>query len=202
MSITTPSSRVARIAAWAAAPAAPIASGIVVSQASYSAFSSTTSNPTSNWATGSVNLTDNDSDGVLFNASNVKPGSTDTRCIAVTSHGSLPSAVKLYASNVSSTNALGNYIDLTITQGTSTSSSFGDCGTFTPATSNATVYSGTLSGLSTSSSYASGLGSWAPTGASAETRVYKFTYSIDAAAPNTTQNSSATAGFTWEAQNS
>ncbi len=85
----------AKIAAWIAIPAALVASGIVVGTASYSAFSATTSNPTSNWSAGNVNLTDDDNNVALFTATGLKPGSTGTNCIAVTSTGSLPSTVKL-----------------------------------------------------------------------------------------------------------
>ena len=49
-----PSRRFAKIASLVAVPAAIAVSGLVVSQASYSAYSASTVNPTNNWATGTV----------------------------------------------------------------------------------------------------------------------------------------------------
>jgi hypothetical protein len=196
-----PTARTSRIARWAAIPLALLASGAVVATASYSAFSATTSNPTNNWAVGTVALSDDDANTAMFNATSLKPGSTGTRCIAVTSSGSLPSAVKLYGTNPATTNALSSSINLSVVEGTG--GSFGSCTGFTPLATGSSVYSGTLAAFgSTATSYASGLGSWAPTGEAAETRVFQFTYTVDPAAPNSTQGGTAAIGFTWEAQNS
>lgn len=190
-----------------------LASGVVVSGAlvtgsSYSVFSATTNNAPNSWSAGSVVLSDDDSGVALFSITALKPGATGTKCILVTSTGTLPSTVKLYTSQSSptyaTTNALAGSINLTITQGTGGTTS--SCSGFTPLGSNATVYSGTLAGFASSASgFATGLpaaGTWAPTGSGSETRSYQFVYTLDAAAPNTTQNGTATIGFTWEAQNS
>ena len=177
------------------------ASGAIVWQASYSAFSATTSNSANNWSAGTVALSNDAANTAMFTAANLKPGSTGTKCIAVTSTGSLPSAVKLYGVNPSTTNALSSSIDLTITQGTSGGSA--GCTGFTPLASGSSVYSGTLAGFaSAATNYATGLGSWAPTGSGSETRVYQISYTLDAATPNTAQGGTASIGFTWEAQNS
>ena len=197
MSRVTP--RAARLAAWIAIPAALVASGVVVSTASYSAFSATTVNPTSNWTAGSVALTDDDNNTALFNATGLKPGSTGANCITVTSTGSLPSTVKLYGTNASATKALDANMTLTVEQGTG--GGFGSCTGFTPATTSGTLYSGLLSNF-TASNFASGLGTWAPTGTASESRVYRFTYTVSSTAPNTVQGGTAALGFTWEAQNS
>jgi hypothetical protein len=195
----TPSVRSARLATWLAIPAALIVSGIAVSGASYSAFSSTTSNPTSNWQTGSVVLTDDDGDAALFTATNLQPGSTGSKCIAVTSTGSLASTVKLYSTSLATTKALSSYIDLTITQGTG--GTFGDCATFTPLATNSSVFTGTVADFGTVTTYAGGLGVWAPTGSGSETRTYRINYSVNANTPNTSQAGSASVAFKWEAQN-
>jgi hypothetical protein len=190
-----------RWAVLAAVLTGVLASGAVVWEASYSAFSASTTNPTSNWASGTVVLADDDSSTALFTASGLKPGSTGTKCIAVTSTGSLPSTVKLYGTNSATTNALSTYLNLTITQGTG--GTFGSCTGFTPLGSGSSVFSGTLAGFaSASTAFANGLGSWAPTGSGSETRVFQLTYTLDAAAPNTAQGGTAALGFTWEAQNS
>ncbi|MBF4606002.1 hypothetical protein [Curtobacterium sp. VKM Ac-1393] len=199
MSRVTP--RAARLAAWIAIPAALVASGVVVSTASYSAFSATTVNPTSNWTAGSVALSDDDNNTALFTATGLKPGSTGTNCITVTSTGSLPSAVKLYSTNAATTNNLAANINLSVEQGTG--GGFGSCSGFTPAATSGTLYSGTVAGFSTASTnYATGVGTWTPTGSASESRVYRFTYTVSSTAPNTVQGGTAALGFTWEAQNS
>ncbi|WP_375432296.1 hypothetical protein [uncultured Friedmanniella sp.] len=197
----TPSSRTATIAKIAVIPVALIASGLVVSQASYSAYSASTSNPTSNWSSGTVQLSDDDSNAALFSASNLKPGATGTKCIVVTSSGSLASTVKLYAASVATTKALASSITLNVTQGSG--GSFGSCTGFTPAATNPSVFSGTLESFgTTATSFATGLGSWAPTGTATESRTYQVSYTLAANAPDSTQGGTASVALTWEAQNS
>jgi hypothetical protein len=81
-----PSPRIAVVAKWSSVPAALVLSSALVWHASYSAFSATADNPTSNWAAGTVALADDDSSTALFSATNLKPGSTGTKCIVVTCH--------------------------------------------------------------------------------------------------------------------
>ena len=197
-----PSIRTARLASWIAIPAAVLISGLAIGGASYSAFSTTTVNPASNWATGTVALSDDDSNTAAFTATGLKPGSTASKCIAVTSTGTLASAVKLYGTSPSTTNSLSTYITLTVVQGTGGSFA-GGCASFVPLGSGSSLYNGTLANFGTSyTSYANGIGNWAPTGSASETRVYMLTYTVDSAAPNSTQGGTATIGFTWETQNS
>jgi len=200
-----PSRKVATIVSLVAVPVALAASGLVVAQSSYSAYSATTANPTSNWATGTVALSDDDNNTAAFTASNLKPGSTGSRCIVVSSTGSLPSAVKLYGTGAATTKALASDINLTITQGTG--GSFGSCTGYTPAASGSTVYNGTLAGFSSAATnFSNGLGTWNTTGTGAvanpETRTYQLTYSVRTETTNDTQGGTAAIGFTWEAQNS
>ncbi|BDI22860.1 CalY family protein [Herbiconiux sp. L3-i23] len=201
---TTRAIRTSRIIKWAAIPAALLLSGATIAQASYSAFSATTSNTGNSWTAGTVALADDDSSTALFttaNASNLKPGSTGVKCIAVSSSGTLPAAVKLYGTNAATTNALSSSINLSIVQGTG--GGFGSCSGFAPLASGSSLFSGTLANFATTyTGYSNGLGNWAPTGAATETRTYQITYTVDAAAPNTTQGGTAALGFTWESQNS
>jgi hypothetical protein len=200
-SAARPTARTAKIAKLAIIPLALIASGVVVSQASYSAYSATTVNPTSNWSSGTVSLADDDSNAALFSASNLKPGSTGSKCIVVTSSGSLASSVKLYATNAATTKALASSINLNITQGAG--GSFGSCTGFTAAASNPTVFTGTVDALgSTATSYATGVGTWTPSGTANESRTYKVDYTLAANAPDSTQGGTAALSLTWEAQNS
>lgn len=162
------------------------------------AFSSTTSNPTNSFSAGTLNLTNNDTVAANATISGLVPGSTGSRCFAVTSTGSLPSAVKLYDTLGSDTNSLASYLSVTISQGTGTDSL---CSDFTALSSGATLYTGLLSGLSTASSFATGLGGWTPTGTASETRDFKVAYTLLSTAPNTSQNSAAPFTLIWEAQN-
>lgn len=196
-----PVGRSARLVGALAGVAGVAVSAAVVWHASYAAFSATTDNPTSNWSAGTVALSDDDSGSAMFTVANLKPAATGTHCIAVTSTGSLPAAVKLYGTGAATTNALSSYITLTVTQGSG--GSFGSCTGFTPLGSGAGVYSGTLAGFgAAATNYATGLGSWAPTGTGAETRTFQFSYTVDPAIPNTAQGGTAALGLTWEAQNS
>jgi len=199
-----PSRKVATIVSLVAVPVALAASGLVVAQSSYSAYSATTVNPSSNWATGTVALGDDDNNTAAFTAANLKPGSTGTRCIVVSSTGSLPSSVKLYGTGAATTKALASDITLTVTQGTG--GSFGSCTGYTPLATGASVYSGTLAGFgSSATTFATGVGSWNTAGATTadpETRTYQLSYTVKADTTNDTQGGTAALGFTWEAQNS
>ena len=199
--MSRPSIRSARTVGIVAVLAGLAASGALIWQASYSAFSATTSNPTSNWTAGSVALSDDDSNSALFSATGLKPGSTGTKCIAVTSNGSLASTVKLYGTNAATTNGLSSSINLSIIQGTG--GGFGSCAGFTALGTGSSVYSGTLAGFgSSATNFATGLGNWAPTGSAAESRTFQVTYTLDTNAPNSVQGGTAALGFTWEGQNS
>jgi hypothetical protein len=199
MSRSISRARWTRRARWASVPVAVIASGAIISTASYAAFSATTSNPTSNWSTGTVQLTDDDSDVALFSASDLVPGDTGTTCITVTSQGSTPSTVRLYGTSATTTNSLSSYLDLAIEQGTGGSSA--SCDSFTPAGQDSQVFSGTLADFASQrTGYANGAPTWSPTGTTAESRSFRFTYTLDESTPNSGQDSRAAIAFTWEAQ--
>lgn len=178
--------------------AAVVVGGIVVSsgamwQASSAAFTADTTNGTNTWNAGSVTLTDDDSGAAMFTATNLKPGSTGEKCITLTYNGSSAAAVKLYGTAV--TGSLGAYIDLVVEQGDG--GSFGSCTGFGTATS---VYTGTLTNFgSTRTGFANGAGTFAPT-AAGQSKTYRFAYTINAAAPDAAQGTSASATFTWEAR--
>jgi predicted ribosomally synthesized peptide with SipW-like signal peptide len=173
--------------------------GSVAAVGTFSAFSSTTSNEGNSFAAGTVVLADNDSDAAMYSVSNQKPGTSTVKCIKLTYTGSLAADVKLYTT--SSVDASAQYINLTIEKGTSDTSTFPNCGTFS---SEATVYSGTLADFaSTKNSYANGIAafpgaqtSWAQN----DTLVYRFTVSVQD--DNDAQGAdSGSHDFTWEARN-
>ncbi len=186
-----------KLVVGAAVPVALLASGGLVWQSSYSAFSASTANPTSNWSAGTVALSDDDSNTAMFTASNLKPGATGTKCIAVTSTGSLPSTVKLYGTAYDTTNNLAGNINLKVEEGTGATTA--NCAGFTTGT---TLYDGVMSTFGTTkTSFATGVSSWAPTGGTA-TKAYRITYSLSPSTPDSAQGGTATLGFTWESQNS
>ena len=187
-----------QLVAGAAIPAAVLFSGALVWQSSYSAFSASTSNPTNNWTAGSVTIADDDSNTAMFNATNMKPGATGVKCIAVTANGSLASTVKLYATSYSTTNALASSVNLKIEEGTGATTS--SCAGFTGAS---TLFDAALSSFGTTkTSFATGVSSWAPTGAGSEVKSYRITYTLSGSTPDAAQGGTAAVGFTWESQNS
>jgi hypothetical protein len=197
---TRPSRKLATVVSLVAVPAALAVSGLVVAQSSYSAYSSTTVSPTSNWDTGTVALTDDDANAAAFTVKNARPGTSGSRCLVVTSNGTLASQVRVYGANGSGTTSLAAYLDLTITQGTG--GSFGSCTGFTPL-SGGQVYHGSLMDFGlTRTSYANGVGGWNPTGAAPESRTYRIDYTISPDAPNDTMGGTAAGDIVFEAQNS
>jgi hypothetical protein len=175
-----------------------IVSAALVWQASYSAFSATTTNPTNNWATGTVVLTDDDSSTAMFNATVLKPGSTGVKCINVTYSGTLAANVKLYGTGKTATNSLDTYLNLTVEQGTG--GNFASCAGFVVDAGAPNTYTGTLAGFATAyTNFGTGFGTFSPAGAAA--KVYRITYTVNAATPDTSQGSTASMGLTWESQN-
>jgi predicted ribosomally synthesized peptide with SipW-like signal peptide len=194
-----PTARADRTLRWLLWPAAAVATLALVGQASYASFSAKVSNAGNSFSVGSVTLTDDDAGSALLALTNLKPGSSGSRCIAVTSSGTVPSSVKLYATDVTTTKGLGTYITLGITQGTG--ASFGGCTGFTPLSTGASVYSGTLAGFtSAATGYTNGAGSWTPSGSAPETRSYQFSYTVSSSTPDSAQGGTAAFGLTWEAQ--
>ncbi|MDI3213858.1 TasA family protein [Arthrobacter sp. AL12] len=197
------SARTAKWVKWSVVPAALLVSGLAVSQASYSAFSSQTVDAGNNWAAGTVKLVNN-AGSAVFKAENLKPGQTGAKCVTVTSTGSLASAVKLYAKdfNTAVTNDLSPFINLVITEGTGGTA---DCQGFQPSVTPADTSELTLASFGTKSTFANGVGTWAPAGATTAApvaRTYKIAYTLSSTAPDSAQGGTANVVFTWEAQNS
>ncbi|KIC57908.1 hypothetical protein [Microbacterium hominis] len=199
--VRRPSRRLATIATIAAIPLSLIAAGALVSTASYAAFSATTSNPSNNWSMGSVGLSNSAPNSAAFNAPDLKPGSTGTTCLTVTSTGTLPSAVKLYATNASQTQGVGDWVNLTVTQGTGGGN--GSCNGFTALSSGAVIYNDSLTSfVNNATGYGSGIGNWSPAGGNQpEARTFQISYAVSSDAPSSIMGATASLNFTWEAQN-
>ena len=199
-----------RRAVRAVAPVAGLlAAGLLVWQGSYAAFSATTANGANNWAAGSVSLTDDDAAVAMFSTAVVtpagaqdtkalKPGDTRINCIKVTNNGTLAGPVKLYVQTYSQTATLGDNLTVTVEQGTGTgATAFGSCTGFTNTAT--LVNAQTLTAFAgANSTFSNGVGgSSLAVGAST---YYRFTTTVNAAAPNTVQGGTATATFQWELQ--
>lgn len=167
----------------------------------YGVFTATTQNAGNEITSGTVEFTDNDAGAALYNATSVKPGESITRCIKTTYAGSLPAVVHLYSP--STAGPLAQYIELTITQGTQSSSTFPSCTGFS-ADAVGTIYTGTLQAFEQSrNTYANGVVT-APAGksswSSGEVLVYRFQATLVATAPDSSQGwSSGVHSFIWEA---
>lgn len=198
----------ATFAKWAVIPAALLVSGLAVSQASYSAFSATTAGPINNWKAGTVKLADSAA-GAVFNATGaLAPGNTETKCITVAYEGSLASTVKLYAKDFNTPAPaidISPWINLVITEGDLVGGTGdpGDCTGFTPLTPAPAPFQNTLQVFG-ATTFANGVGTWQPAGASPETpvkRTYKIDYTVNGDTPAEAQGGTASVSFTWEAQN-
>lgn len=175
--------------------------------ATFSAFSSTTENAGNSFAAGTVYISDNDAGSAMYSLSNQKPGTTTSKCIKVTYSGSLDADVKLYTT--STIGAVGQYVNLTITPGTQTTSVFPDCTGFV-ADATGALYSGTLANFaSTYGSYAAGLadfpGTLATKWVTNDSVVYRFDVSVqdnnNANGGSSGPLSTGSHTFTWEARN-
>ncbi|RED00185.1 hypothetical protein DEU35_1167 [Microbacterium sp. AG157] len=194
-----PTPKLARLGTLAAIPLALLGSGVLVSTASYSAFSATTSNAANNWTAGTVALSNDLPNSAAFTADNLKPGSAGSNCIVVTSKGSLPAAVKLYATTASQTNSLGSWINLHVTQGTGGGN--GTCNGFA-ALSTSASYNNTLDAfINNSTNFSNGFGDWVTSGGASEPRTYRISYDVASNAPSSAMGGTVKLNFTWEAQN-
>ena len=164
---------------------------ILIVTRSHAAFSDTTVNPSNSFASGSVVITDDDSGTALFTASAMSPGNPVVDCIEVTYAGTLtPADVRMYGT---SSGALAPFLDTTIEIGTG--GVFGNCAGFTPTS---TLYTGTLDNYSTThTNWATGLAAFT---AAANPTVRTFRFTVDVQNNPAAQGLSATAAFTFEAQ--
>ncbi|MCW2502253.1 MAG: hypothetical protein JWO79_537 [Actinomycetia bacterium] len=183
-----------------------IAAGLAVSCAlvwstTSAAFSGYSTNPGNTFATGTISLGDDDSNGALFSVSGLAPGDTGSRCVRVTYTGDARSDVRFYTTAATYSGSLGPYLDLVVSEGSAGTYANSTCSDWTTGTQ---IYSGTLSGFaSAKTDYSSGVYNsadrWSPV-ANGQYRVYKFDYTLQLSAPNSTQSTSAGIGFTWEAR--
>lgn len=184
--------------------AALLVAALLIWQGSNAAFSASTDNTGDTWATGSLALTNNGggstfsgSTTALFNESNIKPGSTGVKCITVHSGGTLAGTLKLYRGAISGTNgaALAGFLDLTVDAVAVSASTNvqANCTGYTGGTSGA-VFNGTLSSMPGTYAAASATA----VAAGPQRVVYRIGWTVNAAADNSVQSSSAIANLIWE----
>ena len=171
-------------------------SGILVSQASYSAFTAQTNSKGNAWSTGEVDLTNSTSGAAAFNVKDMMPGQTGEKVITVTAKSSSDAKVRMYTREGKATNDLDKYMKVTITTGQVDAS-----GKFT-ADANATPVATTLHDLVTDNvDFASGVGEWnvakTSTAAPTTSKSYEIDWTFDENAPQSLQDSNASADMYW-----
>jgi hypothetical protein len=165
-------------------------------QSAYAGFTDTTPALTVSIGTGTIAVSNDVVGYGALTLPAMRPGDSDTRCIVVSSTGSEPAQVRLYATDkTSSPTALARYLTFTWLSGTG-GGAHGDCTGF--VADGGTLIS-TMSSFRTT--YGSGYLSWNTAGgAAAETRTYQLTYQLSTSAPSTTKGGSAALTFVWEAR--
>ena len=171
--------------------AAMVMLAVLIVTTSRAAFTDTTDNAANSFASGSVIITDDDGGSAMFAATAMTPGEPVIECIELTYSGSLvPADIRMYGV---SAGVLATYLDTTVEIGSG--GSFGDCTGFT---ASSTLYSGTLANFSaTHTDWTSGLATFtAPANPTSQT----LRFTVDVQNDPLAMTQSATATFTWEAQ--
>lgn len=143
-------------------------------------FTSTSGNTISSVTSGSLTQTNSKDKAAIFTLTNMKPGDTVIGSVTLTNTGSLPANFSL--TETVSANAFGgkttddSYLKLVITN----------------VTTDKQVYAGTFGGLVDGT--ATALGEFAP----AAVNSYRFSVTLDAAAPNSEQGKVANATYRWD----
>jgi len=170
--------------------------GAVGGFGAYSAFTATTTNDNNTFASGSVQISDNDANVEIYSVAAAKPGDFEEACVKVTYTGTLPANVKLSRGTVG---ALGAYVNLKVYKGTGNAmncTGFADTNGGTPLFDNTLTSMGTdwTGGLALTN--ASGSATWSQN----DTVTYRIRGTLidDANAQN---KSTGLHSFTWEARN-
>jgi hypothetical protein len=175
-----------------------VATSLVWSGGTFSAFNRTSAMPSNSVTAGTVDVTDNDSGGAAFTLASAAPGSTTTGCVNVTYSGTAAATVRLYGT-IGGT-GLAPYLNLTVTRGTfSGTPTAGSCTGFSADAGGGVLYNGTLGAFPTSLGTAlADASSWT----AGTKRGYQFVITLPAGAGSGAQGLNATADFTWQAVSS
>ena len=212
-----------RLGTAAALAAAMLITGGMVYNASYAAFSATTTNPGNTWSTGTIAITNDQNAAAVFNLTTVKPDTTTSTlnppgtgaftasnansggsaCIKVTYTGTSTADIKLYATltNTGTDGGLGQFLLFDIDTGTNTAPGADPtCATYTSTTylhgtaTNTNVY---LNAVPTT--YGTALAGW-NAATNNTSKWYRLSWLLPASVANTAQNEQVQATFTWEAR--
>lgn len=165
-----------RVAALAATPVAILAASALIWQSSQAAFTGVTRNSGNEWATGAVNLTDDDTGRARFVVNDMLPGQTDTQCIKVTAVASTASTVKGYIVNpVPSGKGLEQRIKITMEAGTG--GGYNSCNGFTGT--GVVIPGATLAALAEKDTYEEAVGGWDIPADTTASRTYKISWTFD-----------------------
>lgn len=173
-------------------------STLIVATSSAS-FTSSTDNAANAFASGSVVLTDDDGGSSLFTLPAMYPGQTFSNCLVVTYSGTLdPVVVRLYSGGFADSGNVADHLVVTVDEGAG--GAHNDCTGFVEDDAGA-EFSDTLTQFGAlHTNYATGVGEWDPTGPG-QSKTYRVTVELDAAAPAAVQGESVTAlTFVWETQ--
>lgn len=168
------------------------------------AFSANTGNSGSSFTAGTVALTDDDANSVLFNVPAMLPGRSVVKCINVTYAG-VPADVRLYGAVTNlpaGKGPLAGYLTTLVEEGTgATGTNSFSCANFTPTSTvhGVAVNNVTLADFGTKTNFANGIPVLAAANAGNAGRSYRITMTL--ADDNTAQGKDASVTFTWEAQN-
>jgi hypothetical protein len=165
-------------------------------QSAHAGFNDTTAPLRAVVGTSTVAVTNEIEGYTALTLPRMRPGIEYTECLIVTSTGSAPAQVRLYAKGkTGSVAGLTNNVTFSWTAGTGGGANQ-DCAGFV---STGPVITSTVAAFATT--YADGYLPWDTAGgAAAETRTYRFTYSLSASAPVSLKGATASFTFVWEAQ--
>ncbi|GAA2522408.1 hypothetical protein [Pilimelia columellifera] len=182
-----------------------LTSAALVWQSTQAAFSSVTDNQGNSFAAGSVTLTENDADNVLFAVTGLVPGGTGNNCIEVEYDGNVAAEVRLYINTFAENDgaADGALLDSELRLYIQMGDVDDTCGVANGWSAVSAVAPGDYvePTLKTKSNFATGYDpGWNPSAANT-VRAFRVTYTMDSDATNTAQGDSLSFNFAWEAQN-
>lgn len=164
----------------------------VLATNTYSAFTSELTHEGTATA-GTVILSDNGAyaGSDLWNINNIKPGSTQSVCLAVTYTGSLDANVRQY---ITATSSMGPKFTLRLEEGTGAPTGPNNCTGFA---ASSTLYDGSLAAAPSTFNTGVGTGTWTnPT-----TKVYRYTVELASDADNSYQTAQSLTTVHIEARN-
>jgi len=164
---------------------------------SSAAFTGSTQNGANGFSAGKVTITSNLAASAMFAVTNLAPGASGSQCIDLTYSGTVPAVVRLSAAYNSSNpqSTLAPYLDFTIQEVDPTAAACTIAGAV-GAGYIAAAHTTLKTMVDTLKVTPADLG-WTPTGSAAETKRYRFVYTLED--NNAAQTQAATVDFTWTA---